>query len=128
MHNRYKHAFIATIAAAMPATLLAHNTAYKGLGTLFAVLGLLLLLGVLTLVLTIVNVFKKNRTMRIVSIILTIPFMGFSLFIGDYSFGRFLTAVSIFMIFLIYKSIPQKTPLPPIADNTDDEPETPPNP
>jgi len=128
MHYRYKHAIIATIAAAMPATLLAHNTAYKGLGTLFAILGIIIAVGVLTLVLTIVNVVKKNRTLRIVCIVLTIPYLFISLYTFTIINSALPAFVTLFMVFLIYKSIPRKTPLPPIANTTDDGPETPPNP
>jgi len=122
MHNRFKHTLLATCAAVIPATLLAHNTANKGLeglGTLFAILVIIMAVGVLTLVLTIVNVFKKNRTLRIVCIALTIPYLLISLYTFTSINSAFPAFVTLFMVFLIYKSIPQKTPLHPTTDNTE---------
>ncbi len=120
MDNRHKNAIIATcIASAMPATLLAHNTAYNGLGAFFAILAGILLVGALTLILTIVNVFKKNRTLRIVCIVLTAPYIALSLFVAQNGYSMFPIAVTIAMIFLIYKSIPPKaTPPPPPTSET----------
>ena len=123
MDNRYKNALIATcIAAALPATVLAHNTAYKGLGTLFAILAGIMLVGALTLILTIINVFKKNRTLRIVCIVLTAPYIVLSLFVAQNGYSMFPAVVTVAMIFLIYKSIPPKItpPQPPSSETLPD--------
>ncbi len=130
MDNRYKNAIITTfIAAALPATVSAHNTANKGLeglGALFAILVGIMLVGALTLILTIINVFKKNRTLRIVCIVLTAPYIALSLFVAQNGYSMFPAVVTVAMIFLIYKSIPPKTtPPPPPTSETITDNETP---
>lgn len=110
----------AVIVSSIPATALAHNTAYKGLGTFFAILGGLVILAIITLILCIINITKKNRILRIICAVFTIPIFAISLFISIYGYSVVPVLVSFVMVFMIYKSIPQK-PLPPAASSTDNE-------